>query len=206
MKSARLPHATLTAPLLAAAILLGSGCGALDNGEAPTWATPAVQAQTDLQTPVPARADESDQPAELSLGERSAPTDPVATDIAGALLPPQDVTRLGWWVDSALPGSGAGTIVVTGHVDDAAQGDGFAKQFARLQEGDQVTLTSRNGQQLAYLVDSVTSVDKSNLPVDELNRLDGPERLALVTCGGEFVGPPLGYANNDIVFAYRIDS
>ena len=29
----------------------------------------------------------------------------------------------------------------------------------------------------------------------------GPETLLLVTCGGEFVGPPLGYANNDFVFA-----
>ena len=32
---------------------------------------------------------------------------------------------------------------------------------------------------------------------------DGPETLALVTCGGAFVGPPLGYADNIIAWATR---
>jgi hypothetical protein len=31
--------------------------------------------------------------------------------------------------------------------------------------------------------------------------LEGPEALALVTCGGNFVGPPLGYEDNIIAFA-----
>ncbi len=59
-----------------------------------------------------------------------------------------------------------------------------------------------DGSSRRYRVDRVMSVGKDGeLPLGELNRLDGPETLMLVTCGGEFVGPPLGYANNDFVFA-----
>ena len=51
---------------------------------------------------------------------------------------------------------------------------------------------------------NVQKADKEKgFPAEELNRLDGPETLALVTCGGAFVGPPLGYADNIIAWATR---
>lgn len=39
------------------------------------------------------------------------------------------------------------------------------------------------------------------LPTTRLNRLERSELLALITCGGEFVGAPLGYADNVIAWA-----
>ncbi|KAA0022486.1 class F sortase [Antrihabitans cavernicola] len=190
------------APLLAAATLgtalLISGCGS--DGH-------TTSSQSDLRAPVVATVDDPSQPVSLSLGDNTAPTDPVATDADGVLLPPQDVSHLGWWADSALPGSNTGTIVVTGHIDDASQGGGFAKKFSGLKEGDEVTLSGKDGHTWTYRVDTVSSVSKNGgLPLDELNRLDGPETLALVTCGGKFIGPPLGYENNDIAFASRIET
>lgn len=190
----------LGAVTLSAALIL-TGCSSDDGGAQKD----ATSSQSDLRAPVVATVDDPSQPVTLAIGDNSAPTDPVATDADGVLLPPQDVSHLGWWADSALPGSNTGTIVVTGHVDDAAQGDGFAKKFSSLKEGDEVKLSGKDGHTWTYRIDTVSSVSKNGgLPLDELNRLDGPETLALITCGGKFIGPPLGYENNDIAFASRI--
>lgn len=195
----------LPAALAAAVLVLAGAC----SSDAPTTGSEVSPPTTrqedgkrDMPPPVMAIADDPAVPVALTIGEDSAPTDPVATDTAGVLMPPQDVSRLGWWADSALPGSGTGSIVVTGHVDDVEQGDGFAVRFTELDEGDEVTLSLGGGSRHQYRVDRVVSVGKGgDVPFDEVNRLGGPETLVLVTCGGEFVGPPLGYANNDFVFA-----
>jgi len=197
----------VAAVLAVTGLLFAGGCANDGTASAPPSApaspVPATKTgQRDLPEPVAVTDDTPSAPVELALGGVAAPVDPVATDHAGVLLPPQDVDRLGWWADSALPGSGAGSIVVVGHVDDVAQGTGFAARFAELTEGEEVALTLGDGSSRDYRVDRVLSVSKDGaLPLDELNRLDGPETLVLVTCGGEFVGPPLGYANNDFVFA-----
>lgn len=185
-----------------AAVLALAGCNNTIEG---TAAAPSSNpsAQSDLRPPVSATATEPTTPIAVTVDGAGAPIDAVATDSQGALFPPTDVNRLGWWVDSALPGSGAGSVVVTGHVDDARQGAGYAKRFAGLARGATITLTGKDGASIAYRVTRTASVNKGVLPTDDLNRLDGPETLILVTCGGSFVGPPLGYENNDLVYAER---
>ncbi|QNG18144.1 class F sortase [Rhodococcus triatomae] len=187
----------LVTALAATALLLVACGGAPGNGP-----DGGPIAQTDLPAPVPAVVDDPAQPVNLGIDGVDAVIDPVATDVAGALLPPQDVERVGWWADSALPGSGAGTIVVTGHVDDADQGDGYAARFPDLTPGADAVLTLADGTERRYRIQEIDSTAKDGeLPVDRLNSLDGPEVLALITCGGEFVGAPWGYADNVIVFA-----
>jgi hypothetical protein len=44
-------------------------------------------------------------------------------------------------------------------------------------------------------------VDKQTLPVDRLFAREGPPRLVLVTCGGEFVPERGGYESNVVVVA-----
>lgn len=184
---------------IAAGGLLLAGCGADDP--APPVGT-VSGAQSDIQPPVEAATDDPAAPVSVTVAGVTAPTDSVATDVAGVLLPPQDVDRLGWWVDSALPGNGEGTVVITGHINEVDQGDGFAARFLDLDAGDTVTVTTAADDRLDYRITSVDNADKeSEFPADRLNRLDGPETLALITCGGEFVGPPLGYADNVIAWA-----
>ncbi|MEE2060811.1 class F sortase [Rhodococcus artemisiae] len=194
---------TAIATLAGTVLVLAGGCADDAGSSGPAVrSTQQEPGKHDMPPPVVVIADGPAAPVTLTIGDASAPTDPVATDAAGVLLPPQDVSRLGWWADSSFPGSEAGSIVVTGHIDDVAQGDGFATRFADLAEGDEVVLSLNDGSARQYRVDRLLSVGKDgDLPLDELNRLDGPETLVLVTCGGEFVGPPLGYANNDFVFA-----
>ena len=185
----------------AAAIALATACGA--EQPAPSE---SVQAQSGLRPPISAQTDDPSAPSALTVAGRTAPTRAVATDVEGTLLPPQKVAELGWWVDSALPGSGRGTVVVTGHVDDVEQGEGFAAAFAGMKAGDEVTVAKAGGGEVRYRVSRAVGAQKDGkgaepVPFDELNRLDGPEQLALVTCGGPFVGPPLGYRDNIVVFA-----
>ncbi len=187
------------AGLLVTFALLGSGCATTE--QKPATATTSSAAQTELPRPLPAKTDESAAPVRVGIGGHTAPVDPVATDTTGTLLPPQDVSRLGWWVDSALPGSGVGTVVIAGHVDEATQGTGFAARFATIPVGSEVTVTSSSGTAVTYRITRIQKADKrSAFPAAELNRLDGAQTLALVTCGGRFVGPPLGYADNVIAW------
>ena len=103
--------------------------------------------------------------------------------------------------DSAFPGSGAGTVVITGHINDVYQGDGFGKKFSTLEIGSVVTVAGAGGQTWNYRIEAVDHYGKDGeLPVERLNSLDGPETLALITCGGEFVGPPFGYEDNDVAW------
>ncbi|GEE02786.1 class F sortase [Gordonia spumicola] len=188
----------VAATVTAAALIVTTACGSSDSGSS--------DAQQNLKPPLSAHSSEPSTPVSLTLAGATAPTTSVATDVSGALLPPQDVSKLGWWVDSSLPGSGAGTVVVTGHVDDVNQGAGFAAKFADLKVGDTVEVTTTDGGKHTYRVTSTDHKNKegsgsSGLPTSELNRQDGPETLALVTCGGPFVGPPLGYRDNVVVFA-----
>lgn len=183
--------------LMTVGALVLTSCGSPQ--EAPQTQTGA---QESLPPPVLAESGEPSTPARLTVDGATAPTQTVDTDDDGVLLPPIDVQQLGWWVGSAQPGSGAGTIVITGHVDDVEQGDGFAARFADLEADDAVAVTTADGSVHRYRVTEAAAVNKEGgLPVGELNRLDGPETLALVTCGGPFVGPPLGYRDNIVVFA-----
>ncbi|EGD56138.1 class F sortase [Gordonia neofelifaecis] len=188
----------------AAALVFTAACAA-DGGDSP----PPGTAQANLPAPVRAASDAPSTPVDLTIDGAAAAIDAVATDTAGALLPPRDVHRLGWWVDSSLPGSGSGAIVVTGHVDDVQQGSGFASRFTTLRTGDTVDLTTTDGHRHDYRITRTVLADKEatgsgGLPVAELNRRDGPETLALITCGGPFIGPPLGYRDNVVVFAVPV--
>ncbi|MDF3281823.1 class F sortase [Gordonia sp. N1V] len=185
---------------LAAVVLTGCATSATPSSEPGS----STVAQSDLRPPVSARTGDPAAPTSVTADGQTAPTESVATDASGALLPPQDVGHLGWWVDSALPGSGMGTVVITGHIDDVDQGRGFAARFGSLMPGSEVTVQTAGGEKVRYRVRDVQTADKENaFPAAQLNRLDGPETLALVTCGGPFVGPPLGYRDNIIAWAVR---
>lgn len=194
------PRTWLAAAVLAASLV--SGCAATEHA-AQQPSAPSL-AQSDLRSPLTATTADRSAPVVVTAGGGTARVDAVATDTTGTLLPPQDVSRLGWWIDSALPGSGRGTIVVAGHVDDVGQGTGFAARFSTITSGSTVRLTLKSGNHIDYRITRIQHADKkSGFPATELNRTDGAETLALVTCGGQFVGPPLGYRDNVIAWAER---
>lgn len=169
-------------------MVLLAGCSAAPSG------TPGTS---------PAPVDVPSAPTSLSVNAGAAPVDSVQVS-DGVLHPPEDVNRLAWWKDSALPGT-AGTTVITGHVNLRGT-DGFAKQFIDLKPGTPIDVVTADGDVESYAVTEVSNYNKAaEFPLDKLNALSGPEVLALITCGGEFVGPPFGYEDNVIAWATPTD-
>lgn len=164
---------------------------------------PVEGAQANLPEPAPGSSKDV-QTMTLKIAGREAPVDPVQVTEKHVLLPPTDVQRLGWYSASAVPGStgGVGSSVITGHINDAAQGDGFAHSFTALRAGDVVAVTMNGGnvQQFRVTQDPEHVVKGSPLP-EVVNDAHGPNRLVLITCGGQFVGGQLGYADNVITVA-----
>ena len=191
----------LSGAALLTVLLCVGGCSAEHDEPVRVLAT----GQENLPAAVQASVDNPATPTELRIGNEAAVVLAIKTTSDGSLIPPEDVSKVGWWADSAFPGAGAGTVVITGHINDVYVGDGFGKKFSSLTPGSIVVLTGADGQEWSYRIDTVDQYRKDGeLPVERLNRMDGPETLALITCGGEFVGPPLGYEDNDIAWATRI--
>ena len=125
-----------------------------------------------------------------------------------AIVPPEkSVDRVvGWYEDSAMPnGCDDGSIVITSHINFGGV-DGVGMDFSQLSMGDELSLTTADGNEHMYTVThSMELVDKNSPDFVEkgsrtFNKVDGDEILVLVTCAGEFdPHSPLGYQSNGII-------
>lgn len=139
----------------------------------------------------------------LKLDIGIAPVDMVGLTAEGALVPPEDVNRLGWYASSAIPGdaSSKGSTVITGHVNHQTQGQGFAYHFTQLEAGDEVSVLIDGTPHIYRVTKPPFRVAKGGELPEEVNDSTGANKLVLITCGGEFVGGALGYADNVFVVA-----
>lgn len=190
-----------------ALILIGRDAGGTGDGNSnnavASYDTNA--AQTDLPEPAVGER-ETVTDMELEINGESAPTDFVQLTDEGSLIPPTQVSRLGWYSASAVPGEpgNVGSSVITGHINEASQGEGYAAKFTRLKIGDEVTVKV-NGESRKFRVSTEPKlvVKGEELP-ESINDETGTNRLVLVTCGGKFVGGTLGYSENVIVEAVPV--
>ncbi|MDH6284336.1 class F sortase [Prescottella agglutinans] len=170
--------------------------------EPPVFVDTATGVQDQLPEHVPAEAPAGfGSGMVLRIGGADAQVDPV--HLAGStLLPPTDISRLGWYAASPLPGvDGAGSTVITGHINDASQGDGYAAKFTTLSVGDEITVAV-DGAPHIYRVSQAPAMASKSGPMPEVvNDATGDSRLVLITCGGEYVGGATGYADNILVVA-----
>lgn len=117
----------------------------------------------------------------------------------GILDVPLDPRTLGWWIGSAEPGSGTGSVVIDGHINYSGV-TGALAVLPDLRVGDTATLT-RGGQTINYHVTAARTYPKSaGLPPDVFTHT-GPERLVLITCGGPFDASSGNYEDNIVVYA-----
>lgn len=122
-------------------------------------------------------------------------------DDQGVLVVPEDVDLAGWWTGGARAGDPFGGVVLAGHVDAADQGVGAMSELIGAVAGDEVVLEGA-GERRAYSVDAIEQVPKARLSA-ALGVFDQsvPERLVLITCGGEFDPVARHYADNLVVTA-----
>ncbi|GIG36710.1 class F sortase [Cellulomonas pakistanensis] len=168
----------------------------------PAAAAPAVPVAP--ATPPPAAAPSPTAPVRVAIAGRDVevPVDPVGVAPDGQMEIPPLAERGGWYRFGADPGDDAGTTVVAAHVDSIASGG--AGPFARLVDvrpGDSVEVTLADGSTRAYAVDAVTRFPKDEARWPDVFTRDGPPRLALVTCGGEFDRASRHYVDNVLVTA-----
>jgi sortase (surface protein transpeptidase) len=127
----------------------------------------------------------------------------LGTDAAGALVPPEDFDRAGWFADGAVPGD-VGPSVVAGHVDSH---DGPAV-FFRLHEvvaGDEVLVDRADGSTVRFTVTATNRFPKDEFPTEDVYGPTPRAELRLITCGGEFDGDRRSYRDNVVVSAVLVN-
>jgi LPXTG-site transpeptidase (sortase) family protein len=142
-------------------------------------------------------------PVDVSVpaAEIQVPVVPVGVLPDGFMELPADVAVAGWYRFGPDPLSGAGTTVIAAHVDSARYGLGPFARLEGLPAGTEIVVTVDSGAQVRYVIESVTSVLKREVPLGEIFERDGSERLVLITCGGQFDREHFRYSDNVIVVA-----
>ncbi|WP_433797187.1 class F sortase [Actinoplanes sp. CA-252034] len=151
---------------------------------------------------LPAAADEA--PARLripSLG-LDVTVDAVGIDPAtGDFAVPPSVDRVGWYRFGPGAAARAGSIVIAGHVDSAAEGEGAFFRLGALDDGDRVTLTGPDGRDRRFTVIARERYRKTAVPLEKYFARTGDVRLTLITCGGPFDAATRHYRDNVVVTA-----
>lgn len=125
----------------------------------------------------------------------------VASD--GSLPIPSGVDQAVWWGTGL--NAAAGATVFAGHVNWAGVTGPFAELWQD-QVGAVINVRDNAGNQLRYQVTQVMTLNKTQLPqqAPSLFSPTGPQRIVVATCGGEWVGGSLGYADNRVLVAYPV--
>jgi hypothetical protein len=187
------------APLVASLLLLGVFASAVGIGRAVGIPLPSLHwGRSDPSGMSPST------PTRVSIGSIGVRADVVEVGQAadGSIAPPtQDPAEdVGWYTLGPTPGE-PGTAVLVGHVDTADR----AAVFHRLHEirpGKLIEVSRKDRRTATFKVDSIESFPKTAFPASRVLVHDQVPRLALVTCGGAWVGDDTGYADNVIVFAH----
>jgi hypothetical protein len=188
-------------PLIAVLILFGVFATALGLGQVLGLPLPSFSlnfGRTDSSAMRPSQPTRISIPA---LGLRATVVE-VGTAADGSIAPPAEDPSgtAGWYGLGPSPGE-AGTAVIVGHVDTADKPAVF-QRLRDLTAGRLVEVTRKDRRVATFTVDSVESFPKTAFPADRVFAPADVPRLALVTCGGAWVGGEVGYADNVIVFAH----
>ncbi|MEV6628881.1 class F sortase [Amycolatopsis sp. NPDC051106] len=149
----------------------------------------------------PAKQDAGQAPAKLSLpGGGAAKLVQEDLDDTGALKIPEGLDEAAWW--GAKLGADHGVALLSGHVNWKGKKGPFTELW-QVKQGQDVKLTDAAGGAWVYRVDATETIHKSELAgrSEQLFDPDGPHKLLLVTCGGEYVGGSEGYEDNRVVTA-----
>ncbi|SMH47369.1 Sortase family protein [Rathayibacter oskolensis] len=123
----------------------------------------------------------------------------VADDGTMELVPDTDVA--GWYRFGAGLDEPDGTIVIAAHVDSLTYGLGPFAELKKAQPGQTVRLTAPDGSERAFVIGSVETTDKTAVDLSSVFVRDGPPRLVLITCGGDFDYDTRHYLSNVVVTA-----
>jgi hypothetical protein len=109
-------------------------------------------------------------------------------------------THVFWYAPGAAPGQ-AGNAVIAGHVDRVGGDPAVFWYLRNLVPGNDVYVTTMQGQELHFIVDRVVSYPATAPSASIINAVFGPtsaHHLNLITCSGVWTGH--GYDQRLVVF------
>ncbi|MBC7441429.1 MAG: class F sortase [Ramlibacter sp.] len=210
---------TITA--LAVALVLLTGCTPAP-GAAPAAPAPApAPAASVTPAPLPTAAVEVPRVnSDLASGQVAVPVAPqrirvdsLGIDMSiesvglgedGAMALPKNPAVAAWYRYGPSPSSPSGAAIIAAHVDSLVYDIGPFARLASAPAGTEIIVTTEDGQERRYAVDSIQTVKKTDVPWASIFDRTGPSRLTLVTCGGEFDYDARRYLSNVIVSANPI--
>jgi Sortase domain len=116
----------------------------------------------------------------------------------GALTPPRDFARAGWYADGTAPGD-QGPAVIAGHVD-SERGPAVFYRLRELQTGDRIEVVRGRGT-IRFTVVSTAWYPKTTFPTGDVYGPTPDRQLRLITCGGVFDHHLQSYKDNLVVYA-----
>lgn len=168
----------------------------------PVIAAGSNQANTSaVQAPEAPAADKGQAPGTVELpGGGTAKLIRKELTADGTLPIPEGLDEATWW--GTKLGAEQGASLLSGHVNWKGAKGPFDELW-RLKTGQDVSLVDTDGGKWVYKISEIVTVHKTKLAEqsEKLFGPDGPHRLVLVTCGGEYVGGTDGYEDNRIVTA-----
>ena len=114
---------------------------------------------------------------------------------------PQDVSTVGWYRWSPLPGASAGSTVIAGHVDSAVQGLGALFRLQDVGRDDRIDVVTADRVRHVYRVVAKLWIIKRAFDPGVIFAATGAPRLTVVTCGGPFDRSIGSYEDNLVVQA-----
>lgn len=122
----------------------------------------------------------------------------------GSMEIPGDILEVGWYKFGPHPGQ-RGSSVLAAHVDGYPRKAGAFYNLRQVPIGSSIVVVFDDGSVLDFVAEGGKLYEKEDLPVDDLFSLEGPPRLALITCGGVFDRAAGSYEHNYVLFARPAD-
>ncbi|MGI9611435.1 MAG: class F sortase [Acidimicrobiales bacterium] len=113
-------------------------------------------------------------------------------------------SEVGWYRYGSAPGE-PGSSVLAGHIAYDGENGVFA-DLVDAELGSVVEITLDDGTALAYEIVELVSYDKTALPFEEIFSESGPDRIVLITCGGNFNPGLRSYESNVVAYASPVAS
>jgi hypothetical protein len=117
----------------------------------------------------------------------------------GRMQVPDDFQAAGWFTGAAEPGQ-LGPAVVAGHVDSRT-GPAVFYRLRELRPGDEVRVVRADRRVVRFVVESLASYPKPELPADRVYGPTTAPALRLITCAGSFDRRRRSYRDNLVVEA-----
>ncbi|MGV8859476.1 class F sortase [Rhodoglobus sp.] len=126
---------------------------------------------------------------------------PVGIEADGFMQIPENITVAGWYRFGSSPSSERGSTVITAHVDDFIQGLGPFAYLSTMPADAEIIVTTDDGVDHRYRLESVQSIQKEQVPLDQVFDREGAPRIVLLTCGGQFDQNVRRYSDNVVAIA-----